>query len=163
CVHHATIFCRLSAVAGMTLCWAGLPRVCPRRPRGRQRVTLRTDPPGSRAVPHRGAHPGAAHRARPVPIERSVLDHHPACRRARLADRRHRPWPTRPRALVLVPTRELAAQVERDLAPLARALGLRVLSVYGGTSMNVQIRVLRRGVDVVVATPGRLTDLIERR
>jgi superfamily II DNA/RNA helicase len=81
---------------------------------------------------------------------------------ARLAARRSRSVPTRPRALVLVPTRELAAQVERALAPLARAVGLRVLSVYGGSSMNVQVRVLRRGVDVVVATPGRLTDLIER-
>jgi superfamily II DNA/RNA helicase len=82
---------------------------------------------------------------------------------ARLAARRHRSLATRPRALVLVPTRELAAQVERDLAPLARAVGLRVLSVYGGAAMSVQMRTLRRGVDVVVATPGRLIDLIERR
>jgi superfamily II DNA/RNA helicase len=67
-----------------------------------------------------------------------------------------------PRALVLVPTRELARQVHDELAPLAGALGLRLLAVYGGASMRTQIQALRRGVDVVVATPGRLTDLLEQ-
>lgn len=66
----------------------------------------------------------------------------------------------RPRALVLVPTRELARQVHDELAPLAGALGARVLAVYGGASMRAQIQALRHGVDVVVATPGRLTDLL---
>ena len=68
-----------------------------------------------------------------------------------------------PRGLVLVPTRELAQQVHDALAPLAQALGLKVMSVYGGASMGRQIDQLRRGVDVVVATPGRLKDLIEQR
>jgi superfamily II DNA/RNA helicase len=68
----------------------------------------------------------------------------------------------RPRALVLVPTRELARQVHDELAPLAGALGLRLLAVYGGASMRTQIQTLRRGTDVVIATPGRLTDLLER-
>src|SRR6266540_4256227 len=67
---------------------------------------------------------------------------------------------SRPLALVLVPTRELARQVHDELAPLARALGLRMLAVYGGASMRTQVQALRGGVEVVVATPGRLTDLL---
>jgi superfamily II DNA/RNA helicase len=69
----------------------------------------------------------------------------------------------RPRGLVLVPTRELAQQVHDALAPLAQALDLKVSAVYGGASMGRQIDQLRRGIDVVVATPGRLQDLIEQR
>ena len=68
----------------------------------------------------------------------------------------------RPRALVLVPTRELAQQVHDALAPLATPLGLKMCTVYGGASMGRQIDQLRRAVDVVVATPGRLQDLIEQ-
>jgi superfamily II DNA/RNA helicase len=68
-----------------------------------------------------------------------------------------------PRGLVLVPTRELAQQVTDALAPLGQALDLKVVPVYGGASMGRQIDQLRRGVDVVVATPGRLQDLIEQR
>ncbi len=68
-----------------------------------------------------------------------------------------------PRGLVLVPTRELAQQVNDALAPLAQALDLKVTTVYGGASMGRQIDQLRRGVDVVVATPGRLQDLIDQR
>jgi superfamily II DNA/RNA helicase len=71
--------------------------------------------------------------------------------------------PTAPRALVLVPTRELARQVADELEPLAQALALRVTTVYGGAAMGRQIDDLRRGVDLVVATPGRLIDLMERR
>lgn len=68
-----------------------------------------------------------------------------------------------PRGLVLVPTRELALQVTEVLAPLAEALKLRVCTVYGGAPYGRQLDALARGVDVVVATPGRLVDLIERR
>jgi len=68
-----------------------------------------------------------------------------------------------PRALVLVPTRELAQQVSTALNPLAEALGQRVTSVVGGAPYGRQIDALSRGVDVLVATPGRLIDLIERR
>ena len=68
-----------------------------------------------------------------------------------------------PRGLVLVPTRELAQQVHDAIAPLAQALDLKVSAVYGGASMGRQIDQLRRGIDVVVATPGRLQDLIEQR
>ena len=68
-----------------------------------------------------------------------------------------------PRGLVLVPTRELAQQVHDAIAPLAQALDLKASAVYGGASMGRQIDQLRRGIDVVVATPGRLQDLIEQR
>ncbi|MQA00783.1 MAG: DEAD/DEAH box helicase [Dehalococcoidia bacterium] len=69
----------------------------------------------------------------------------------------------RPRSLVLVPTRELANQIADDLAPLAEASGLWITAIYGGVSMNRQIQALREGVDIVIATPGRLNDLLERR
>jgi superfamily II DNA/RNA helicase len=64
---------------------------------------------------------------------------------------------------VLVPTRELALQVSKVLRPLGEARGVRVAALYGGAPMDAQIKQLRRGVDVVVATPGRLIDLGERR
>lgn len=68
-----------------------------------------------------------------------------------------------PRALVLCPTRELCLQIADDLADYSRYLpSVRVLPVYGGSSIEAQMRVLRRGVDVIVATPGRLIDLMER-
>jgi superfamily II DNA/RNA helicase len=67
-----------------------------------------------------------------------------------------------PRALALVPSRELALQTTETLAPLATALDLRVVSVVGGTGYTRQASALNEGVDVLVATPGRLVDLIER-
>ncbi|MBB1259027.1 DEAD/DEAH box helicase [Streptomyces alkaliterrae] len=70
--------------------------------------------------------------------------------------------PRRPAAMVLVPTRELAQQVTDALDPYARALGLRLTTVVGGVSIGRQAAALRTGVEVVVATPGRLKDLIER-
>jgi superfamily II DNA/RNA helicase len=66
----------------------------------------------------------------------------------------------RPRALILAPTRELAEQIKRELAPLAGAVGRGVFAVYGGVAYGPQTAALRRGVDVLVATPGRLEDLI---
>jgi superfamily II DNA/RNA helicase len=68
--------------------------------------------------------------------------------------------PKSPRALILAPTRELASQIEASLAPLAKALSLRTLTVFGGVGANPQITGLRAGVDVLVACPGRLEDLI---
>src|SRR3712207_1987075 len=67
-----------------------------------------------------------------------------------------------PRELVLVPTRELAQQVHDNLAPLGQATGVQLATVYGGAPMYRQIQQLRRGVDVVIATPGRLQDLINQ-
>ena len=71
--------------------------------------------------------------------------------------------PGHPRVLVLTPTRELCAQVAAELEPLAAARQLRVASFYGGVGYGPQLKTLARGVDVAVACPGRLTDLIERR
>jgi superfamily II DNA/RNA helicase len=80
----------------------------------------------------------------------------------RLADARRRTRPGRPRGLVLVPTRELAAQVQRVLSPLAESMGLSATMIFGGTSMRPQVAALRQGTDIVVACPGRLADLIDR-
>jgi superfamily II DNA/RNA helicase len=79
---------------------------------------------------------------------------------ARLADGHSKP--KSPRGLIIVPTRELANQVREALEPLAESLRLRVATVYGGTPYDRQIRRLRAGVDVIVATAGRLDDLIKR-
>jgi superfamily II DNA/RNA helicase len=70
--------------------------------------------------------------------------------------------PTYPLALVLLPTRELAVQVHDVLAPLAQKLGLRAVAVYGGADIDRQVSKLRKGADVVIATPGRLIDLGDR-
>lgn len=70
--------------------------------------------------------------------------------------------PCMPRAIALVPTRELATQVKEELAPLARSRKLRVEAIYGGAPIENQIGRLHEGIDLVVATPGRLIDLIER-
>lgn len=68
--------------------------------------------------------------------------------------------PKRPRALILVPTRELAVQVEQAIAPLAAAYRLTTRTVFGGVGQQPQVAALRAGVDIVVACPGRLEDLI---
>ncbi|WP_328422550.1 DEAD/DEAH box helicase [Micromonospora sp. NBC_00389] len=70
--------------------------------------------------------------------------------------------PLRPRALVLVPTRELAMQVNDALLPLGKALNVFLKTAVGGVPYDRQIDALRRGVEIIVATPGRLGDLIER-
>lgn len=69
---------------------------------------------------------------------------------------------TRNSMLVLTPTRELAVQIHRVLEPYGKALGLRALSVYGGTGMDRQTQALRRGNAIIVATPGRLLDHLGR-
>lgn len=69
----------------------------------------------------------------------------------------------RPRALILVPTRELANQVAEELTPFAAARDLWLTAIYGGASMVNQIRALHAGVDIAIATPGRLNDLLERK
>src|SRR5690606_29385459 len=73
---------------------------------------------------------------------------------ARLAG--HRARAGHPRGLVLVPTRELANQVHRTIAPLAKAVGLRATTVYGGVGYGNQTAALRSGVDILIACPGRL-------
>ncbi len=71
--------------------------------------------------------------------------------------------PTAPRVLILAPTRELAAQIAESFRTLGRALGTRVAVVFGGVSKGQQVRALAAGIDVLVATPGRLLDLMGDR
>ncbi|MCD9624371.1 DEAD/DEAH box helicase [Rhabdothermincola salaria] len=78
----------------------------------------------------------------------------------RLAAQRRDRKPGRPRALILAPTRELATQIDDTIRPLAKPLGLRTLTVFGGVGQNPQVTALRNGIDIVVACPGRLEDLI---
>jgi superfamily II DNA/RNA helicase len=82
---------------------------------------------------------------------------------ARLSASGRRRESSRPRALILVPTRELANQVMISLKPLAEAMSLRVATVYGGVGQGPQVSALRHGVDIVVACPGRLEDLMGQR
>ena len=79
---------------------------------------------------------------------------------ARLVGGQRRPHA--PRGLVVVPTRELANQVRAALEPLAHSLGLRLTTVYGGAPYDRQVKRLKQGTDLVIATPGRLDDLIRR-
>jgi superfamily II DNA/RNA helicase len=81
----------------------------------------------------------------------------------RLAQSGKQRQPGRPRALVLVPTRELANQVAETLTPLAAAMKLRVTTIIGGVGQGPQVKALQAGVDIVVACPGRLEDLIQQR
>jgi superfamily II DNA/RNA helicase len=69
----------------------------------------------------------------------------------------------KPQALIVAPTRELALQVSGDLTLAGEDRGLRVLTVYGGVGYDVQLDALEKGVDIVVGTPGRLIDLVDRR
>lgn len=69
----------------------------------------------------------------------------------------------KPRAIILVPTRELATQVSEDLAPVGAVRDLEVAAIYGGADIEKQIKTIRRGVEVIAATPGRMIDLIDRK
>ena len=82
---------------------------------------------------------------------------------ARLATSNTKRAPGRPRALILAPTRELVAQIDAALAPLAAAMNLRSVTVFGGVSPQPQIAKLRQGVDIVIACPGRLEDHVKSR
>jgi superfamily II DNA/RNA helicase len=81
---------------------------------------------------------------------------------ARLAASTSKRQPKRPRSLILVPTRELANQVAAVVDPLARALGMRTTTIFGGVGQNPQVSALAGGLDVVIACPGRLEDLIQQ-
>ncbi|WP_280426141.1 DEAD/DEAH box helicase [Nocardia carnea] len=71
--------------------------------------------------------------------------------------------PGRPSGLILAPTRELATQISATITPLAQIRGLRVTTVFGGVPVNRQIKAFKQGVDIVVACPGRLEDLMKQR
>jgi superfamily II DNA/RNA helicase len=77
-------------------------------------------------------------------------------------ERMHKAQPRRPSAIALVPTRELALQVHDELLPLAEARGATLHAIYGGARMDRQIKALHAGVDFVVATPGRVIDLMQQ-
>lgn len=70
--------------------------------------------------------------------------------------------PNKPKALVLAPTRELAEQIDKALAPIAKSVGFFTTTIYGGVPQSKQERLLNRGVDIAIATPGRLEDLMEQ-
>lgn len=74
----------------------------------------------------------------------------------------HRARSGKPRALILAPTRELVGQIEASLAPLAKQAKLSTRTVFGGVGQNPQVNALRQGVDILVACPGRLEDLIDQ-
>ena len=67
-----------------------------------------------------------------------------------------------PRGLIMVPTRELATQVKEELDPLLNGKSLTALAIYGGANIEEQIKAIKRGTDIIVATPGRMIDLLER-
>jgi ATP-dependent RNA helicase RhlE len=73
------------------------------------------------------------------------------------------PGPKQARALILAPTRELAVQIEQSLRTYGRFLNLKLAVILGGVSQNNQVRAMARGVDILVATPGRLLDLVQQK
>src|SRR6201746_2312891 len=81
---------------------------------------------------------------------------------ARLAASTSKRQPKRPRSLILVPTRELANQGAAVVDPMARALGMKTTTIFGGVGQNPQVQALAGGLDVVIACPGRLEDLIQQ-
>ncbi len=120
------------------------------RVRGADADPARGDP----AAPRRAATCSA--RPRPAPARPPRSRCRSSSASSRSAGRRA------PAALVLVPTRELAMQVSEAMHKYGRGLGVRVLPVYGGQPIRMQLRALERGVDVVVATPGRALDHLGR-
>ena len=82
---------------------------------------------------------------------------------AQLMEYRQKPDPKTVRSLILAPTRELAGQIRDSLLPLVKDSPIKIGVVVGGQSINVQIKKLERGMDILVATPGRLLDLLDRR
>ncbi|GIS34630.1 MAG: helicase [Acidimicrobiaceae bacterium] len=67
-----------------------------------------------------------------------------------------------PRGLIMVPTRELATQVKEELDPLLNGKSMSAVAIYGGANIEEQIKAIKRGIDIIVATPGRMIDLLER-
>ncbi len=89
-----------------------------------------------------------------APLVESVL-------RAQAGQRRE--FGRKPKALILAPTRELALQIDRTIQPIARSVGLFTTQIYGGVPQARQVGALKKGVDIIIGTPGRIEDLIEQR
>ncbi len=85
-----------------------------------------------------------------------------AAKGSEAAARRKRSMGRAPRALILAPTRELALQIDRTVQPIAQSVGLFTTQVYGGVPQARQVGALRRGVDIVIGTPGRIEDLVSQ-
>ena len=81
----------------------------------------------------------------------------------KLAQNRHANGPRDPRALVLAPTRELASQIAEEFNAYGKGLNLRQTVIFGGVSQKAQVNALNRGVEIIIATPGRLLDLMNQR
>ncbi|HSS13434.1 MAG TPA: DEAD/DEAH box helicase, partial [Rhizomicrobium sp.] len=73
------------------------------------------------------------------------------------------PGPKQARTLILAPTRELAVQIEQSLRTYGRFLNLKMAVILGGVNQNTQVRAMSKGVDILVATPGRLLDLVQQK
>lgn len=86
----------------------------------------------------------------------------PAKRGERI-ERGKRTPPRNPKALILAPTRELALQIDRTVQPLARSVGFYTAQIVGGVPIEPQLHALERGIDIVIGTPGRIRDLVQRR
>ena len=82
--------------------------------------------------------------------------------RSQAGDKKRREFARSPKALVLAPTRELALQIDRTIQPIARSVGLFTTQIYGGVPQSRQVGALRKGVDIIVGTPGRIEDLHEQ-
>ncbi|GAA1954450.1 DEAD/DEAH box helicase [Microbacterium deminutum] len=89
-----------------------------------------------------------------APLVESVL-------RAQAGQRRE--FGRAPKAIILAPTRELALQIDRTIQPIARSVGLFTTQIYGGVPQGRQVGALKKGVDIIIGTPGRIEDLIEQR
>ena len=76
---------------------------------------------------------------------------------------KRREFGRKPKALILAPTRELALQIDRTIQPIARSVGLFTTQIYGGVPQARQVGALKKGVDIIIGTPGRIEDLIEQR
>ncbi|MFC5339106.1 DEAD/DEAH box helicase [Leucobacter denitrificans] len=94
--------------------------------------------------------------------KRSTKQEKPAKRGERI-DRGKRPPARNPKALILAPTRELALQIDRTVQPLARSVGFYTAQLVGGVPIDPQVHALERGIDIVIGTPGRIRDLVQRR
>lgn len=92
----------------------------------------------------------------------SVRAEKPGKRGERL-ERGMRTPPRNPKALILAPTRELALQIDRTVQPIARSVGFYTAQLVGGVPIDPQVHALQRGIDIVIGTPGRIRDLVQRR
>jgi len=81
---------------------------------------------------------------------------------ARLSGKQSGSRGSKPLGLVLAPTRELATQIAGTMQPLAEVMGLRVTTIFGGVPQSRQVKAIREGVEIIVATPGRLEDLMQQ-